>query len=99
MLSVRLTPKGGRDAVDGVARLADGTAVLKARVRPPAQDGAANAALRALLAKALGVAAARVHLTAGAAARVKTVKIDGDGRALAAALEQLIAPEIEAPQR
>jgi uncharacterized protein len=29
---VRLTPKGGRDAIDGIERLADGRAVLKARV-------------------------------------------------------------------
>ena len=31
-LSIRLTPKGGRDAIDGIEELADGRAVLKARV-------------------------------------------------------------------
>ena len=38
-LAVRLTPKGGRDAIDGIETLADGRAVLKARVRaaPPAK--------------------------------------------------------------
>jgi len=33
VIAVRLTPKGGRDALDGMARLSDGQMVLKARVR------------------------------------------------------------------
>ena len=33
VVACRLTPKGGRDAIDGVARLSDGTSVLLARVR------------------------------------------------------------------
>jgi len=32
-IAVRLTPKGGRDAIDGVETLADGSTVLKVRVR------------------------------------------------------------------
>jgi uncharacterized protein YggU (UPF0235/DUF167 family) len=55
-ISVRLTPKGGRDALDGVTALSDGREVVKARVRAVPEDGAANAALLALLAKTLGVA-------------------------------------------
>ena len=34
-LAVRLTPKGGRDAIDGIESLADGRSVLKARVAAP----------------------------------------------------------------
>jgi len=45
VVSVRLTPKGGRDSIDGVDTLADGTAVLKARVRAAPSEGEANAAL------------------------------------------------------
>jgi uncharacterized protein len=89
MLSLRLTPKGGRDAIEGIDILADGRAVLRARVRAVASDGAANAALASLLGKALGVATGRIHLVAGATGRVKRLRIDGDGRALAAALERL----------
>jgi len=44
-LTIRLTPKGGRDAIDGVDVLADGRPVLKIRVRAAASDGEANAAL------------------------------------------------------
>ena len=86
-LLVRLTPKGGRDAVEGVETLADGTVVLKARVRAAAHDGAANAALLKLIANVLEVPPRRVQLVAGATARLKRLKIEGDGVKLAAALE------------
>ena len=56
---VRLTPKGGRDAIDGIERLADGSVVLKARVRAAPSEGEANAALMRLIAKAVGVRTAR----------------------------------------
>ena len=89
-LTVRLTPKGGRDAIEGVARLADGRAVLKARVRTAASEGAANAALIRLVAATLGVAPNRVTLTAGATARVKRLKVEGDAKALAARFAEVL---------
>jgi uncharacterized protein YggU (UPF0235/DUF167 family) len=36
MLAVRLTPRGGRDAIDGIEQLSDGRRVLKVRVRAAA---------------------------------------------------------------
>ncbi|MCA3601964.1 MAG: DUF167 domain-containing protein, partial [Methylobacterium sp.] len=45
MLLVRLTPRGGRDALDGRQALSDGRMVPAARVRAILQNGAANAAL------------------------------------------------------
>ncbi len=90
-IAVRLTPKGGRDAIDGVEQLSDGRSVLKARVRSPASDGEANAALLTLLARTLGVAPRNVALIAGATARIKRVMIAGDGPTLAAALEKIAA--------
>ena len=86
---VRLTPKGGRDSIDGVDTLADGTAVLKARVRAAPSEGEANAALCRLLAKALGIPPGRVAVVGGATARVKRVKVTGDPRALGTALEKI----------
>jgi uncharacterized protein YggU (UPF0235/DUF167 family) len=86
-VSVRLTPKGGRDAVEGLAALSDGSEVMKARVRAAPEDGAANAALAALLAKTLGVGKSAVTLRSGHSARVKVLDIAGDGAALAARLE------------
>ena len=55
VLTVRLTPKGGRDAMDGIGQLSDGRVVLKARVRAAATEGEANAALLGLIAKVLSV--------------------------------------------
>ncbi len=89
-IAVRLTPRGGRDSIDGIETLADGRAVLKARVRAAPSDGEANAALLRLLAKSLGMAPRSVSLEAGATARIKRVKVEGDGAALAAALEAIV---------
>jgi uncharacterized protein len=90
-LAVRLTPRGGRDAIDGIEPLADGRRVLKVRVRAAASQGAANAALLALIAKALGVAQRDVQVVAGATARVKRVRVAGAGAALATRLEKICA--------
>ncbi|MEX0752160.1 MAG: DUF167 family protein [Xanthobacteraceae bacterium] len=89
-VSLRLTPKGGRDAIEGTECLADGRAVLKARVRAAASEGAANEALVRLIAKTLDVAPRRVTIAAGATARIKRLTIAGDGIALAAALEKVV---------
>jgi uncharacterized protein YggU (UPF0235/DUF167 family) len=84
---VRLTPKGGRDAVEGWVRAADGKPHLKARVRAAPEDGKANAALLALLAKELGVAKSALVITGGEKARLKTVAATGDTSVLAARFE------------
>ncbi|MGB8276857.1 MAG: DUF167 family protein [Methylovirgula sp.] len=81
-LTVRLTPKSARDALEGIEQLADGRAVLKARVRAVPEAGAANAALIRLLAKALGLPASAVSLESGATGRVKTLLLKGDAGAL-----------------
>ncbi|MBI1204626.1 MAG: DUF167 domain-containing protein [Rhodopseudomonas sp.] len=91
-LTVRLTPKGGRDGIDGVEMLSDGRPVLKARVRAAPSEGEANDALCRLIAKAIGVPARDVALVAGATARIKRLAISGDGAALIAALEKIGAP-------
>ncbi|NQE62370.1 DUF167 family protein [Caulobacter sp. RHG1] len=77
VLAVRLTPRGGRDAVDGWALDADGRPYLKVRVASPPVDGAANAALTAFLAKTLKISRSAVRLTSGETARVKRLELDG----------------------
>jgi uncharacterized protein len=86
-VSVRATPKGGRDACDGIVELGDGQCVLKMRVRAAPADGEANEALARLLAKSAGVPPSAVSLLQGAAGRLKTFRIEGDPVKLAAALE------------
>ena len=88
-LTVRLTPKGGRDAIDGVDTLADGRDILKVRVRAAPSEGEANDALCRLLAKALGIPRRDVSLTAGATSRIKRLAVSGDVPTLIAALEKL----------
>ena len=89
VLAVRLTPKGGRDAIDGIATLSDGNTVLKVRVRAAPFEGEANAAMGRVLAKALGVPPARVEIVGGATSRIKRVKIVGEASALRATLEKI----------
>jgi uncharacterized protein YggU (UPF0235/DUF167 family) len=76
-LSVRLTPRGGRDAVEGWAAGADGRIWLKARVATAPTEGEANAALERLIAKALGRPKSAVRIVAGALARLKVLEIEG----------------------
>ena len=90
-LHVRLTPKSSRDALEGVETLADGQTVLKARVRAVPEDGKANDALIALVAKSLKTPSSRVRITSGATSRHKILALEGDGAELSAKLEALAA--------
>lgn len=89
VLSVRLTPKGGRDALDGIMPLANGRQVLAARVRAAPEAGAANGALLGLIAEVLGVARRDVSLVTGTTSRIKTVHVSGDAEALSAQMTRL----------
>jgi uncharacterized protein len=88
-LRVRLTPRGGRDRVDGFAPDAAGERVLRVRVAAPPVDGAANAALVRLLAKALGVPKSAVTIVSGETSRGKTVEVVGEPADLAKRLGEL----------
>ena len=76
VLLVRLTPRGGRDAIDGWVSDAAGRALLKVRVAAAPTEGAANDALVALVAKALGRPKRSVRIAAGERARIKTLTLD-----------------------
>ena len=79
LLTVRLTPKGGRDCLEGIVEDVDGRAAIKARVSALPIDGAANAALIKLLAKTLGVPKSKVRFASGETARIKRLHVVGDG--------------------
>jgi len=77
-IAVRVTPRGGRDA------LTAGTPEhLAARLAAAPVDGAANAALIALVAERFGVAKRAVRIVAGETARLKRLHVAGDTPALA----------------
>ena len=88
-VSLRVTPRGGRDDIDGVETLANGRSVVKVRVRAIAEGGEANRAVTELLAKSLGVSKASVRLISGATSRIKEVAVDGDPNKLGEALRAL----------
>jgi uncharacterized protein len=82
-LAVKVTPKAGRSAIDGVVVDAAGAAWLAVKVTAPADAGRANEAVMALLAKRLGVPASALRLVAGATARWKRIAVAGEPEALA----------------
>lgn len=86
--ALKLTPRGGRDAIDGWAKDAAGKKHLKVRVSLPPEDGKANKALVALLAKALDIPKSSIRIAAGETSRLKTIEIDGDRAALQAKLSE-----------
>jgi uncharacterized protein YggU (UPF0235/DUF167 family) len=68
-LALRVTPGARSEGIE----IADGRVLVKVRARP--QDGAANEAVLALLAQALGVAASRLQMLRGATGREKLVQL------------------------
>jgi uncharacterized protein (TIGR00251 family) len=71
-IAVRAQPGASRDAVEGVV---DGR--LRLRVQAPPVEGAANVAVRKLLAKALGVSRSKVRIVRGEKSREKSVEVAG----------------------
>ncbi len=94
-VALRVTPRGGRDAVDGIETLSDGRRVLKLRVRAVADGGEANRAVIALLAKVLEVPKATVQLMSGTTSRLKQVAVSGDPAALDMALRKLTSDKTD----
>src|ERR1700733_844510 len=90
-VALRVTPRGGRDDIDGLETLADGRMVVKVRVRAIADGGEANRAVAELLAKALGVPKANVRILSGMTSRLKQVAVDGDPARLGEVLRELTA--------
>ena len=77
LIAVRVTPRGGRDGVDGWIRDDAGRLLLKVRVAAPAAEGQANASVIAVLANALGRPKSAFALLSGQTARVKRIEVEG----------------------
>ncbi|MBB4230922.1 DUF167 domain-containing protein [Rhizobium mongolense] len=89
-LAVRLTPNGGRDAIDGIEADAEGECHIKIRVAAIPEKGKANKALIALLSKALGIPKSSIQLMSGDTSRKKVLRIDGGPEDLMERLEKLL---------
>ena len=73
--AVRVAPRASRNAIVGVHEGA-----LKVSLTAPPVEGAANEALRKLLAKALGVPKSNIEIIRGERGRNKVLRIRGVGR-------------------
>lgn len=89
LLAVRLTPNGGRDALEGVEIAGDGLAHMKARVTAVPEKGKANKALVALLSKTLKVPKSAISVVSGETARQKILRIEGDPEDLKSRIDAL----------
>jgi uncharacterized protein (TIGR00251 family) len=72
LLTVRVTPRAGRSAIAGVR---DGVVLVKLAAAPV--DGAANAALVALLSDLLHLPKRSIRIASGDRSRTKVIEIDG----------------------
>jgi uncharacterized protein YggU (UPF0235/DUF167 family) len=89
MLAVRVTPRAGRDGIEGERRDADGKAWLAVKLAAAPSDGAANEALIRLIAKSLSLRPRDVTLASGASSRLKRLRLEGEPGTIAARLSEL----------
>jgi uncharacterized protein len=82
-LRVRVQPRASRDGIGG-----ERNGALAVRLQAPPVEGAANAALARLLARALGVPASSVTVLRGHTGREKLVHVQGVSAAAVLALVQ-----------
>ena len=87
-LAVKVQPRARRPALGGLSP--DGAA-LKVAVAEVPEDGRANRAVCAAVARAVGVAPSAVDLLQGGGSRQKMLRIAGDPAILVSRLEKLIA--------
>ena len=71
-LTVRVTPRASSNSVE-----LDDAGVIRVRVTAAPADGAANRAVLAVLAEALGLGVGRLQIVSGATARQKGVQVSG----------------------
>ena len=90
LLAVRVTPNAAADRIEGIETRDDGTSALRLRVRAVPDKGKANAAVIALLGKALGVPKSSISVATGETARLKTLLLTGDADDLDARLDGMI---------
>lgn len=77
-LAVRLTPRAGRNAVQGVTEEPDGRRVARLQIAAPPVEGEANAALVAFVARSLGLPRRHVSILSGETGRTKLLLLEGE---------------------
>jgi uncharacterized protein (TIGR00251 family) len=90
-LRLKVAPKSRRNEIGGLLDEPDGGKALKVAVTAAPEDGKANAAVIALLAKEWGVAKSAISVVTGATGRRKLVEIRGPSQELLAKLQGWLA--------
>lgn len=90
---MRASPGAKANAIAGLWRGAEGEVRLAVKVTAAPDKGKANAAILALLAKALRLPKSALLVAAGETSRLKTIDIRTENTGLAAALEALPGEE------
>jgi len=89
---VRVQPGASADRIEGRGTDDSGRVFLKVRVRARPEDGAANAAVEVVVAKALGLPKSAVKVVTGGKTRIKGLQIEGSPD-LAGVIEGWLADE------
>jgi uncharacterized protein YggU (UPF0235/DUF167 family) len=77
-IAIKVTPRSAKPGIGGWREGADGRPELELRVAEAPADGAANAAVEKLLAKALGLSRSEVTIISGHSSRHKRVGVPFD---------------------
>ncbi|GGA37142.1 DUF167 domain-containing protein [Pelagibacterium lentulum] len=88
-IRVRVTPNAARNAVAGLVMRADNRQFLAIRTSALAENGKANSAVIAIVAKALGVTKTSIAIATGSQSREKTLLISSPSESAIAKLAQL----------
>jgi hypothetical protein len=94
-VAVHVTPRARRQRIEGITIDADGRRAIKVAVTAVPEDGKANEAVIALLARAWRVPKSTIAVRSGAAARRKVLEISGDGTALKKRIEESMKDVID----
>lgn len=77
-IAIKLTPKAKREEIGDLMSGENTTVLLKASVTAPPEDGKANKALIALLAKKWGLPKSAFSLLSGETSRQKVILVEGE---------------------
>jgi uncharacterized protein YggU (UPF0235/DUF167 family) len=77
-IAIKVTPRSAKPGIGGWREGADGRPELELRVAEAPADGAANAAIEKLVAKALGLSRSEVTIISGHSSRHKRVGVPFD---------------------
>lgn len=96
VLVVRVSPNASKEGIGGLWQGADAgnravEMALQVKVRAQPQDGQANKAVIAVIAKALGVPRSSLSIISGPKDRLKQVLIEGEPSILEPAIRELIS--------